>query len=783
MKKTTNLIIAALVVICAVVGVVVWLLLSGSPSYDKLCRLNDNLKQARQLGLSTQEKCADQLGNAILKTKDEMVLVNLLAKESLEDSIAEVIIEKINRSDLIEVVAKTFDSKLFCSSDGRSVRNTQNLYNTVLDKLPNDDAVERVVSARLANVQQLTDGLDKMRISSGQGALALNLFRRILKMNDKNQAVDLLVKVTDSDLVNPSDIRIRFDEVFRTLREKGWLETYLSRFDDPFQLPIRDFEVKTIALTHPDESVQLKAAKYQLLSLDTRREIAIKSKNPKIRKATGVDESNWELGDLVAKWDPDCMSHPVRTILDRGQEIRKNLKFAEIAEQFNPNFKAESFEDWVECGKKIEKSQGTIETVRNFDPEFDSKDIDEWISYGKRIKDADEYFAIVKRFDPVFDRNKLEDWVSYGKELKPVLEDYERIVKQVPASLPDSSRKAILVEKRDKAKKESEGWRKLIDEIKAKDGLDYAIAVSAACQQLGIYMDESDPYGTGMRLGNKLKTLYQEAKHEMEESERELAVLERDSSAFKNFKPELDRLKRQLDEIRNNHENEEEKELQRAKEHSKQEIARIVREKKAIEAEEKQKGPIPWLLASMIPIPERDFLMGRYEVTQSQWNAIMSKNWSFFKGSDLPVEMVELKDCQEFVRKLNSHPVVMASGMTFRLPTEDEWEYACRAGSTGDYCFLEGGMEITEETLGQVAWTADNSGGKTHAVGQKKPNAFGLYDMLGNVQEWTQSSYILGGYYDGSISRCTSASFGKLYSSSKRDCSLGFRLCADPKTK
>ena len=93
---------------------------------------------------------------------------------------------------------------------------------------------------------------------------------------------------------------------------------------------------------------------------------------------------------------------------------------------------------------------------------------------------------------------------------------------------------------------------------------------------------------------------------------------------------------------------------------------------------------------------------------------------------------------------LNSMPEVKKSGLTFRLPTEKEWEYACRAASTGDYCKLADGTEITKGTLGDVAWYEDNSGKKTHPVGQKKPNAFGLHDMHGNVLEWCEDLYWAG---------------------------------------
>jgi formylglycine-generating enzyme required for sulfatase activity len=123
----------------------------------------------------------------------------------------------------------------------------------------------------------------------------------------------------------------------------------------------------------------------------------------------------------------------------------------------------------------------------------------------------------------------------------------------------------------------------------------------------------------------------------------------------------------------------------------------------------------------------KPFLMGKYEVTQGQWKAVMGSNPSKFSGNDdLPVEQVSWEDCQEFIRRLNAK-----TGGGWRLPTEAEWEYACRAGTSGDYA----------GALDQMAWYDGNSGGTTHPVGQKQPNAWGLYDMHGNVWEWCQDWY------------------------------------------
>jgi formylglycine-generating enzyme required for sulfatase activity len=125
----------------------------------------------------------------------------------------------------------------------------------------------------------------------------------------------------------------------------------------------------------------------------------------------------------------------------------------------------------------------------------------------------------------------------------------------------------------------------------------------------------------------------------------------------------------------------------------------------------------------------KPFYLGKYLVTQEQWQAVMGENPSHFKGPKNPVEQVSWDDCQGFLKKLNTG---FASGKNkFALPTEAQWEFACRAGTTTRYCFGD-----DESQLGDYAWYDKNSGGKTHAVGGKKPNAFGLYDMHGNVFEW-----------------------------------------------
>ena len=184
----------------------------------------------------------------------------------------------------------------------------------------------------------------------------------------------------------------------------------------------------------------------------------------------------------------------------------------------------------------------------------------------------------------------------------------------------------------------------------------------------------------------------------------------------------------------------------------------------------------------MVEIPGKDYRMGKYEVTQAQWEAVMGVNPSYTKGANYPVENVSWYDCQDFLKKLNALSAVKDSGFLFRLPTEEEWELACRAGATGEFCKLANGTEITKETLGLVAWFEDNSEGKPHPVGKKNPNAYGLYDMHGSVWEWTQTEddgkrINCGGGWSYSAEDCGSSS-RDWDSPSSPNFDLGFRLCA-----
>ena len=140
----------------------------------------------------------------------------------------------------------------------------------------------------------------------------------------------------------------------------------------------------------------------------------------------------------------------------------------------------------------------------------------------------------------------------------------------------------------------------------------------------------------------------------------------------------------------------------------------------------------------------KPFYIGKFEVTQSQYVALMEKNPSEFVNQNNPVESVSYYDAKAFCDKLNSKYInILPKGYKFDLPTEAQWEYACRAGTT---TALNNGKNLTKVdgacfNVDEVAWYGENSGKTTHEVGQKKPNAWGIYDMHGNVFEWCRDWY------------------------------------------
>lgn len=146
------------------------------------------------------------------------------------------------------------------------------------------------------------------------------------------------------------------------------------------------------------------------------------------------------------------------------------------------------------------------------------------------------------------------------------------------------------------------------------------------------------------------------------------------------------------------------------------------------------------------------FNIGKYEVTQAQWKAVMGSNPSNFSGCDnCPVESVSWNDVQDFFRKLNAQ-----TGKNYRLPTEAEWEYSAKGGKQSRGYTYSGSND-----LGAVAWYTENSGSKTHAVGGKQANELGIYDMTGNVMEWCSDRY--GNYSSYSETNPTGASSGQYH--------------------
>jgi len=186
------------------------------------------------------------------------------------------------------------------------------------------------------------------------------------------------------------------------------------------------------------------------------------------------------------------------------------------------------------------------------------------------------------------------------------------------------------------------------------------------------------------------------------------------------------------------------------------------------------------------------FYLGKYEVTQKQWMAVMGNiNPSNFLSPDHPVDEVSWNDVQLFIQRLNEKE----KGNSYRLPTEAEWEYAVRAGSETDYCY---GNDPEGEMLGKYAWFEQNAEQQTHPVGMLAPNAWGLYDMHGNVSEWIQDRYdkqyylnspaqdplgpetghkrvVRGGSWINQAYSCRSAARG-YYSPDYTDSDFGFRI-------
>jgi formylglycine-generating enzyme required for sulfatase activity len=198
----------------------------------------------------------------------------------------------------------------------------------------------------------------------------------------------------------------------------------------------------------------------------------------------------------------------------------------------------------------------------------------------------------------------------------------------------------------------------------------------------------------------------------------------------------------------------------------------------------------------------KDYYLGVYEVTQAQYEKVMGKNLSYFQGAkvgnenaDLPVENVSWDEAVKFCKKLSALPEEKKAGRVYRLPTEAEWEYACRAGSKTAYSF-----DDEEGLLPEYGWFSRNSSRRTHTVGLLEPNAWGLHDMHGNDWEWCSDWYeeypkgavsdptgpkegsyrvLRGGCWNDEAAYCRSA-FRIRLDPSYRSNILGFRLALSP---
>jgi len=189
------------------------------------------------------------------------------------------------------------------------------------------------------------------------------------------------------------------------------------------------------------------------------------------------------------------------------------------------------------------------------------------------------------------------------------------------------------------------------------------------------------------------------------------------------------------------------------------------------------------------------FYIGKHEVTQAQWQAIMSTNPSLFTGPTKPVNRVSWDDVQTFIARLNT----IEKTTSYRLPTEAQWEYAARAESQTSYCY---GDDPKGEKLNRYSWYEKNSKNQIHPVGELKPNNWGIHDMHGNVQEWVQDWYdknyyqssdetdptgpasgrkrvVRGGSWINPAYHCRSAA-RSYYSSDYVDNDIGFRLVKMP---
>lgn len=178
-----------------------------------------------------------------------------------------------------------------------------------------------------------------------------------------------------------------------------------------------------------------------------------------------------------------------------------------------------------------------------------------------------------------------------------------------------------------------------------------------------------------------------------------------------------------------------------------------------------------------------NFYIGKYEVTQAQWTSVMKTAPFAFSGTNRPAEYVSWAECQAFITNLNTFASVKKAGFSFRLPTEEEWEYCYRCGMPSDS--IPEGYDNFESYLEEHGWYKNNSGQATREVGNLKPNSWGIFDMPGNVFEFTGSylfggCIIKGGSWVSSPKSCISTHRFPVFPFQQYD-DIGFRLAAEQK--
>lgn len=182
-----------------------------------------------------------------------------------------------------------------------------------------------------------------------------------------------------------------------------------------------------------------------------------------------------------------------------------------------------------------------------------------------------------------------------------------------------------------------------------------------------------------------------------------------------------------------------------------------------------------------IRVPERNFAMGKFEVTQAEFKHVMGYNKSRNEGNlRAPVDYVDWYEAERYCRRLTKfarEQGIIKNDQEFRLPTLDEWQYVCAAGTTMRYCKGESLRDLLD-----VAWISTNSGRVSHSVGKKEPNAWGFYDMLGNIWEWADAgdeneelAYFCGGGYNSNEATCSIYEVRSIWKNRNKRY-LGFRI-------